>query len=342
MFGIGSDDEPLLQQRREVIPVEVNPASDSDRRAKRRRLHGTFGQERQDLLDDRRVAALQLQGESPRRVQPGIRLRRRRIRLAARRRLPFRLPLRPLGLARGEDLDHRLAHRLLVAVADHVPVVGIPVHERIAASSLLVALHRRSEAAPRVVLRTLDDPGLPGVDVDVRRSPPHDLGLRLVVALVVAPFEHRAVVVMATVEGHREVLLERAHERRRIPHPPHEGIAVFAEARHVSLRRSRALQQVGFLVLETFPRAENLRKRSLAIEGVDATEDLPVVDLLRFGHVDEDVEVIRHDRIREHHDAAELLHATQEPDRPRLLLVIQKERPMCQTADQMVAPAVLD
>ena len=60
MFGIGSDDEPLLQQRREVIPVEVNPALDSDRRAKRRRLHGTFGQERQDLLDDRRVAALQL------------------------------------------------------------------------------------------------------------------------------------------------------------------------------------------------------------------------------------------------------------------------------------------
>ena len=63
MFGIGSDDEPLLQQRREVIPVEVNPASDSDRRAKRRRLHGTFGQECQDLLDDRRVAALQLQGD---------------------------------------------------------------------------------------------------------------------------------------------------------------------------------------------------------------------------------------------------------------------------------------
>ena len=93
-----------------------------------------------------------------------------------------------------------------------------------------------------------------------------------------------------------------------------------------------------------------------SIEGVDATEDLPVVDLLRFGHVDEDVEVIRHDCIRKDHDATprlvappgccaggyELLHATQEPDRPRLLLVIQKERPMCQTTDQMVAPAVLN
>ena len=53
MFGIGSDDEPLLQQRREVIPVEVNPALDPDRRAKRRRLHRPVGQERQDPLDDR-------------------------------------------------------------------------------------------------------------------------------------------------------------------------------------------------------------------------------------------------------------------------------------------------
>ena len=44
MLGVGSDDKPLLQHWREVIPVEVNPASDSDRRAKRRRLHGTFGQ----------------------------------------------------------------------------------------------------------------------------------------------------------------------------------------------------------------------------------------------------------------------------------------------------------
>ena len=46
------------------------------------------------------------------------------------------------------------------------------------------------------------------------------------------------------------------------------------------------LQQVGFLVLETFPRAEHLRKRGLAIERVEATEDLPVVDLLVFLMVD--------------------------------------------------------
>ena len=48
----------------------------------------------------------------------------------------------------------------------------------------------------------------------------------------------------------------------------------------------RALQQVGFLVLETLPPAEHLRKRGFAIERVDATEDLPVVDLLVFLMVD--------------------------------------------------------
>ena len=84
VLGVGSDDKPLLRHRREAVPVEVNPALDPDRRAKRRRLHRSVGQERQDPLDDHRVAALQLQGESPRRVQSGIRLRRRGIRPAAK------------------------------------------------------------------------------------------------------------------------------------------------------------------------------------------------------------------------------------------------------------------
>ena len=35
VLGIGSDDKPLLQHRREVISIEVNPALDPDRRAKR-------------------------------------------------------------------------------------------------------------------------------------------------------------------------------------------------------------------------------------------------------------------------------------------------------------------
>ena len=39
VHGVGSDDKPLLQHRREAVPVEVNPALEPDRRAKRRRLH---------------------------------------------------------------------------------------------------------------------------------------------------------------------------------------------------------------------------------------------------------------------------------------------------------------
>ena len=69
MLGNGSDDKPLLQHRGEAVQVEVNPTLDPDRRAKRRRPHRSVGQERQDPLDDRRIAALQLQVEPPRRVQ---------------------------------------------------------------------------------------------------------------------------------------------------------------------------------------------------------------------------------------------------------------------------------
>ena len=63
-------------------------------------------------------------------------------------------------------------------------------------------------------------------------------------------------------------------------------VYTLAEARHEFLRRACAPQQVGLLVLETLPPAERLRKRGFAIERVDATEDLPVVDLLVFLMVD--------------------------------------------------------
>ena len=43
VLGVGSDDKPLLQHRREAVPVEVNPALDAGRRAKRRRLYRSVG-----------------------------------------------------------------------------------------------------------------------------------------------------------------------------------------------------------------------------------------------------------------------------------------------------------
>ena len=119
-----------------------------------------------------------------------------------------------------------------MAGADRLPV-AVAVHEGIAASRLLVAPDRRGETAPFVVLRLLDDPGAPGVDVDVGRRPPHHRLLWLVVAFVVTSLEHRAMMVAPSVERHREMLLVRAHELRRVPHPPEKRPAVFPEARHV-------------------------------------------------------------------------------------------------------------
>ena len=100
-------------------------------------------------------------------------------------------------------------------------------------------------------------------------------------------------------------------------------------------------EELRLLVLEPRPLAEHLRKRRLAVERVDPAEDLLVADLLRLGDIDEDVEVVRHDRIRKNDHAAELLDPTQQLNRPRLLVVIEKERPMCQPADQVVASAML-
>ena len=109
------------------------------------------------------------------------------------------------------------------------------------------------------------------------------------------------------------------------------------------------------LVLEPRPFAEHLRKRRLAVERVDPAENLLVADLLRLGDVDEDVEVVRHDRIRKNDHAAprlvappgccaggyELLDPAQQRNRASLLVVIEKECLMCQSADQVVAPAIL-
>src|SRR5574344_110010 len=83
------------------------------------------------------------------------------------------------------------------------------------------------------------------------------------------------------------------------------------------------------------------RERRLAVERVDPAEDLLVADILRLGDIDEDVEVVRHDRIRKNDHAAELLDPAQQLNRPRLLVVIEKKRLMCQPANQVVASAIL-
>ena len=67
---------------------------------------------------------------------------------------------------------------------------------------------------------------------------------------------------------------------------------------------------------------------------------LRLVDFLRLGHVDEDVEVVRHEGVRKDDDSAELLDSAHQRHRAVLLLVVKEERAVRKTADQVVAPVL--
>ena len=82
--------------------------------------------------------------------------------------------------------------------------------------------------------------------------------------------------------------------------------------------------------------------RSVSVKNVDAPEDFIVIKFLRLGNIDKDVKMVRHYRIRENDDPAELLNPSQKFDRSCLLLVIEEKSPVRQSADQMVAPCTLD
>ena len=68
--------------------------------------------------------------------------------------------------------------------------------------------------------------------------------------------------------------------------------------------------------------------------------DVRLVDFLRLGHVDEDVEVVRHEGVRKDDDSAELLDSAHQRHRAVLLLVVKEERAVRKTADQVVAPVL--
>ena len=112
------------------------------------------------------------------------------------------------------------------------------------------------------------------------------------VPLVVPPFEHRPAVLAAPVEGHREMLLESPHELRRVSHPAEKRGLVRLEARNILLRRTRAFEKLLLLGLEPVPRRDDLRERRITVENAYAAQNLPFADLLRTGHVDEDVEMV--------------------------------------------------
>src|SRR5574344_733890 len=203
--GIGSCDKPLLHQRRHVATREMDAAPDADRLPQRRRTHGPVGKEFKYPLCNLFASARKPDSDFFRNVQLRIRL------CAERRSAASSTAISLLRLAGLQNLAHRLAHRRLVAPPDHLPPAA-SVHEGIPGPGLPVATGRSRKAAPAVVFRTLRNPRLPCVDVDVRGRPPHRRPFRGVVTLVVPAFKHRPAVLTAPVEGHREMLLERPHE----------------------------------------------------------------------------------------------------------------------------------
>ena len=68
-----------------------------------------------------------------------------------------------------------------------------------------------------------------------------------------------------------------------------------------------------------------------------AGQELVVRQLAGIRHVDEDVEVVAHEAIRQHLHAGKRRNAPKPFDEARLLLVIQKERTVGDAADQMAA-----
>ena len=146
----------------------------------------------------------------------------------------------------------------------------------------------------------------PGVFHDVRHV---DMSIVGAVPLAVPALEHRPAVLTASVEGHREMLLERPHELRRVPHPAEKRGLVGLETRNILLHRTRAFEKLLLLGLEPVPRRDDLRERRVTVENAYAAQNLPFADLLRTGHVDEDVEMVRHERVGQHDNATELLYS---------------------------------
>ena len=90
--------------------------------------------------------------------------------------------------------------------------------------------------------------------------------------------------------------------------------------------------QIAILLASCNRDVSRLRKRRQV-----AGQELVVRQLAGIRHVDEDVEVVAHEAIRQHLHAGKRRNAPKPFDEARLLLVIQEERAVGNAADQMAA-----
>ena len=170
-----------------------------------------------------------------------------------------------------------------------------------------------------------------GIAVDVGRNI-HQLALlvRHVLAHAEAKLPHRSRVDATAIIGHGRVLLERLHEGAHIVHAAEEPLAEPLPAGLVV--------QPGIHL----PFLADLGKSIARIKRGDTVEQFLIAQLRRLGQMDEQVEVVAHEAIRQNLDAGKLRHAPQPLDEARTLLVSQVERAVRDPTDQVITTIRLE
>ena len=331
VLGIDGGNVPGFCKRRQVARREEVDAGDPQCRAQLRRSPRSVGEEPEQVEGDLVAALLQeTRNAFGKRLGESIKLP-----------LPHLLGLLLVdgeSLLRGTgellvlELLQDEVNRLLVHIMDLFPSHGREcVDEAIAADATHVALAGRGETAPFVPVRPLDHLRLYGIAVDVGRNI-HQLALlvRHVLAHAEARLPHRSRVDATAIIGHGRVLLERLHEGAHIVHAAEEPLAEPLPAGLVV--------QPGIHL----PFLADLGKSIARIKRGDTVEQFLIAQLRRLGQMDEQVEVVAHEAIRQNLDAGKLRHAPQPLDEARTLLVSQVERAVRDPTDQVITTIRLE
>ena len=92
------------------------------------------------------------------------------------------------------------------------------------------------------------------------------------------------------------------------------------------------------MLRKLIPLLHHLIEAGIGIKRGNPADELSVINPLRVADVDEDVEVIRHHAVGQELHAREPRDAPDEVHKPRTLLVVEKERTMGDTTDQVITP----
>ena len=229
------------------------------------------------------------------------------------------------------DLRQRRAHGRLLQRAQFLPAPPpCAEDEVVAGDSTGVARAGRRETAPPIAVWPCGLPCLDGIGVNVTAPLQENADLlRLADAREEARLPHRPHMAMSAIERHRAMLLERLHELARVKHPA-------AVAR---LQPRERTIPCGF---RSSPLLQPSVKRRSRIKDANPAQHLLVWKFGSVRNIGNDVEVVRHDTIGDHGDAGEVGRAPQEVNKARPFPFVQKEGPVSDTTDQVIAAVRLE